>query len=74
MQEYGPQLGYALMINIGGRAARSELDDLAEPLKRLASAQPKAKEWLSNALSSSDFPSDKVGEVEKRIWLQKVIK
>lgn len=73
-QQYGQQLCYILVRSIGGGAARSELDVLAEPLKRLIFAQPQAKMWLSNALSSEDFPSQKVGSTEKRVWLQKIIK
>ncbi len=73
-QQYGPQLCSLLVRYIGGEAARSELDVLAEPLKKLIFAQPQAKMWLSNALSSEDFPSQKVGSTEKRVWLQKIIK
>ena len=74
VQEYGSQLCHLLVRRIGGEAARSELDILAEPLKKLIFAQPQAKTWLSNALSSEDFPSRKVGPAEKRVWLQKVIR
>ncbi|CAD6563862.1 MAG: hypothetical protein ASARMPREDX12_000112 [Alectoria sarmentosa] len=73
-QRYGPQLCHILVRNIGGEAARSELDVLAEPLKKLVFAQPQAKVWLSNALSSEDFPSQKVGSTEKRVWLQKILR
>ena len=73
-QQYGPQLCHLLVRNIGGEAARSELEILAEPLKKLIFAQPQAKMWLSNALSSEDFPSQKVGPSEKRVWLQKIFK
>lgn len=73
-QQYGPPLCQILVRNIGGEAARSELDVLSEPLKKLIFAQPQAKMWLSNALSSKDFPSQKVGTVEKRVWLQKILK
>lgn len=72
-QQYGPQLCHLLVRSIGGEAARSELDFLADPLKKLIFAQPQAKVWLSNALSSEDFPSQKVGSTEKRVWLHKVI-
>ena len=74
IQQYGPQLCHILVRNIGGEAARSELELLAEPLKKLVSAQSQAKIWLSNALSSDDFPSQKVGSTEKRVWLQKIIR
>ena len=73
-QQYGPPLCQILVRSIGGEAARSELDILAEPLKKLIFAQPQAKMWLSNALSSEDFPSQKVGTSEKRVWLQKILK
>ena len=72
-QQYGPQLCHLLVRRIGGEAARSELDILSEPLKKLIFAQPQAKMWLSNALSSEDFPSQKVGPSEKRMWLQKIM-
>lgn len=72
MQEYGPQLAYALIRGIGGDAARSELDTLSEPLKKLVVKQPKARQWLTDALASDTFPGKSVGDTEKRIWLQKV--
>ena len=74
MDEYGLALSLALVQNFGGGAARSELDTLAEPLKRLISAQPKAKAWLSEALSSDSFPSQNVSPADKRLWLQKITK
>lgn len=74
MQTYGSQLSYALIINIGGAAARSDLDVLAEPLKKLVSLHPRAKVWLTEALWSESFPSQKVSAAEKRIWLQKIMK
>ena len=74
LEEYGPQLCYVLVQGIAGLAARSELDILADPLKRLIFAQPKAKAWLQDALQSPNFPSRKVGESEKRVWLQKIMK
>ena len=74
MTEYGPLLSQALMRNIGGEAARSELDVIAEPLKKLIFKQPNSKAWLNEALFSDTFPSQSVGSEEKRIWLQKVMK
>lgn len=74
MLEYGPQVGQALIFSMGGEAARSELDVLAEPLKKMIFAQPKAKKWLSDALYSDAFPSQNVGPVEKRMWLQRILK
>lgn len=74
MQRYGSQLSYVLIMNIGGGASRSDLDVLAEPLKKLVSLHPRAKAWLTEALWSESFPSQKVSESDKRIWLQKIIK
>ena len=74
MQLYGPRLCNILVRQIGGKAARSQLDLFAEPLKKLAFAHPQAKRWLASALDRDDFPSKKVGPEEKRIWLQKVVK
>lgn len=73
VHEYGPQLAHILVRSIAGEAARSELDVLAEPLKKLIFAQPRAKAWLQDALMSATFPSTKVGESEKRVWLQRIM-
>ena len=72
--QIGPALASSLVRNIGGDAARSELDMLAEVLRRFVFKQPRAKMWLELALTSEAFPSDKVGVTEKRVWLQKVMK
>ena len=74
MKQYGPRLCHILVRQIGGEAARSELDVFAEPLKRLVFAQLQAKQWLASALDNDNFPSKKVGPTEKRMWLQKIIK
>ena len=73
IQQYGPQVCHILVQKFGGEAARSELDALAEPLKKMIFAQPHAKVWLSDALSSEDFPSQKVDMSERRLWLQRII-
>ncbi|MCJ1469086.1 hypothetical protein MMC07_007719 [Pseudocyphellaria aurata] len=73
MQTYGSQLSYVLIMNVGGGAARSDLDVLADPLRKLVSSHPRAKTWLTDALWSQNFPSQKVGDSDKRIWLQKII-
>ena len=74
LQKYGPLVAQALVRNIGGKAARSELDALTELLKDMIFKQPRAKTWLENALSDPPFPSQRVTETDKRIWLQKVMK
>ncbi|KAI9837899.1 MAG: hypothetical protein M1838_004716 [Thelocarpon superellum] len=73
MQHVGPLLAAALMANIGGEAARSELDLLAESLKKLVWKQAGSKRWLEAALVDSSFPSQRVTEADKREFLQKVM-
>ena len=73
LEHYGPQVALAIIHNISGEAARSELDTFADPLKRMIFAQPRAKQWLSDALFSSTFPSSKVGNGEKRTFLQQIM-
>ncbi|KAK4106167.1 hypothetical protein N658DRAFT_563094 [Parathielavia hyrcaniae] len=53
MTHLGPLLAASLARNIGGRAARSELDKLCEPLKKLVTTRPEAQAWLQSALLSS---------------------
>jgi hypothetical protein len=67
-------LAQALVYNIGGHAARSELDKLSEPVKKLVVRQVNAKAWLEAALLDPSFPSDKVSEKDKQFFLQKIIK
>ena len=74
IHEYGPLLCLGLVRGIAGEAARSELDALIEPLKKVVFRQPKAKLWLSDALFNASFPSPLVSDADKKIWLQKVMK
>lgn len=73
METLGPLLAQSLARNIGGNASRSELDKLSEPVKRLVSRHPMAKEWLQSGLGHSSFPSDKVGPEQKDLFVKKVI-
>jgi hypothetical protein len=74
LQHLGPLLAQALIYNIGGNAARSDLDKLSEPLKKLVVRQVQAKSWLEAALLGDNFPSNKVTAKEKMTFLQKVVK
>lgn len=74
MTHFGPLLAQALIYNIGGHAARSELDKLSDPIKKLTVRQVNARSWLESALLAQSFPSNKVGVQEKRQFLQKVMK
>ena len=74
VQLFGPQLCSKLMQNITGEAARSELSMLTQPLKKLIVGQPKAKMWMTQALEGNDTSNKRVGEAEKRLWLQKIFR
>ncbi|KAK0738570.1 armadillo-type protein [Schizothecium vesticola] len=58
MTTLGPLFCRALVRNIGGHASRSELDKLADPLKRLVTQQPGAQAWLQRALLDDDDGPD----------------
>ena len=74
VQHLGPSLAEALIVNVGGTASRSELDTLADPLRKLVFKQSKAKAWLEEALFRDTFPSQKVDASQKKLFLHKVIK
>jgi hypothetical protein len=74
MNELGPEVARLLVRNIGGNAARSELDKLAEPVKKLVVNHPAAGRWLEAALVHPSFPSQKVSDEEKRMFLKKVVR
>lgn len=71
---YGPLICQVLVHRIAGEASRSELDMLAQPLKKIISCQQSAKAWLADALNSSTFPSQRVSQDDKRIWLNKIMR
>ena len=73
LEGFGPQLCQIIIRNISGEGFRSDMDILAEPLKKLAFAHPKARTWLQEALFSPSFTSQKVSDNEKSLWLQKVL-
>jgi hypothetical protein len=74
LQHLGPLLAKALVYNIGGNAARSELDRLSEPLKKLVVRQVRSQSWLEAALLGDDFPSDKVTTAQRRAFLSRIIR
>jgi hypothetical protein len=67
-------LAQALIYNIGGHAARSELDKLSEPVKKLVVRQVHSKNWFEAALLDINFPSDKVTVKDRVVFLQKIMK
>jgi hypothetical protein len=73
MTELGPLIALSLAKNVGGNAARSELDRLSEPLKKLV-LLPMAQKWLEAALIGPEFPAgDRVGEDQRRMFVKKVM-
>lgn len=69
---YGANFTQALIRQIGGMGARSELDHLSEPLRALYSALPaQAKVWVEASLWSEHFPPvvQGVGDAEKRRFM-----
>ncbi|KAL2753843.1 hypothetical protein ACRALDRAFT_1043928 [Sodiomyces alcalophilus JCM 7366] len=73
LTQLGPSLALSLIRGIGGNAARSELDKLCEPLKKLVSRHAKANVWLANALFDHTFPAYKLSQTERSVFLKKVI-
>lgn len=73
VEQVGPMLAEAIVYNIGGHCARSGLDKLTEPLKKMVVKQVKSKIWLEAALFRDTFPSVKVSDGDKRVFLQKII-
>ena len=73
MEHFGPTLAEGLIYNISGHAARSELDKISEPLKKLVVRHVRSKSWLEDALFQKTFLSDRVNEADRRVFLQKVI-
>lgn len=73
-QVVGPLLCQSLMNNIGGNASRSELDRLTEPLKKLVARHSKSRVWLEAAVKDDSFPSKKVTDEEKALFIRKVVR
>ena len=72
---FGPLICHELIFQIAGQAQRSQLEVIVEPFKKLIVWEPMlVKQWIIGALESPDFPSNKVGNDEKRIWSQKVMR
>ncbi|KAI3336562.1 armadillo-type protein [Xylariaceae sp. AK1471] len=73
LAHFGPQLSQSLMQNIGGKASRSDLDKLSDPLKKLIVQHVHASKWLEAALDDPSFPSDKVSTEEKALFVKKLV-
>ncbi|KAI4239359.1 MAG: hypothetical protein LQ349_000458 [Xanthoria aureola] len=73
LEQYGPLATQAIINNIGGDAVRSELENWANPLRQMVSTQIRSKQWIKDALFSDTFPSSKVGDAEKKQFLEQVM-
>ncbi|KFX90214.1 hypothetical protein V490_06567 [Pseudogymnoascus sp. VKM F-3557] len=73
LEHLGPMIADALIYNISGNAARSELDKVCDPLKKFVARHRSSKAWLESALSGDNFVSDRVSDGEKRAFLQKIM-
>jgi hypothetical protein len=69
----GPLLAQSLINNFGGKAARSELDKLSDPLKKLIMHQPRAQAWLEAALFDQSFPDSQAKPEQKTVFLKKIM-
>jgi hypothetical protein len=62
------------MRNVGGKAARSELDKLSEPLKRLAANYVGSRAWIEAALADPSFPGTHVSDQDKSMFVKRVLR
>ncbi|KAK5166201.1 member of the karyopherin-beta [Saxophila tyrrhenica] len=67
---FGPRFVFSLVQQIGGRANRSDLDTLCEPLKTLLLHHKHTQKWLQYALEAEGFPSEHVGMGEREKFLR----
>ncbi|KAG5979833.1 hypothetical protein E4U55_004725 [Claviceps digitariae] len=74
METLGPLVAQSLARNVGGRASRSELDRLSEPIKKLIIRYPMAKQWLEAGLHHDSFPSNKVTPEDKSLFVKKLVR
>lgn len=76
IEAFGPSLVRILIQAIGGKAARSELDMLSEPLRRLIAAFPAVvKLWMEQALTDDEVfpPSERVDDAAKRRFVAQLV-
>ncbi|PNH73318.1 hypothetical protein VD0001_g4211 [Verticillium dahliae] len=72
-EQLGPLLARSLIKNIGGGGARSELDKLSEPLKKMISQHSKSRSWLGDALRDEHCVGYQVTQQDREAFLKKVI-
>lgn len=72
-QRFGADLIEILVFGFGGDASRSELPQLARTFAKLKMRQPNSKRWTEEALSSPDFPSERVSLDDRRRFLSQLM-
>ena len=73
MSNYAPVLATALMQQVGGHAQRSELDSISKVIRAMISYYGAWKPAFEQALFSPGFPSSRVSEEDKRVFLSKLV-
>ena len=75
VEALAPQLCQELIFQIAGTAMRSQLDTIAEPVKKLVFHQTVlTKRCMTQALESPDFPNPGVTLADRRVFLQKLLR
>ena len=74
LAQLGQPIADAIVFNISGNAARSEIDKVCDPLRKLVIRHPGAKVWLQNAMFGGNFSSDRIKDADKTMFLQKILK
>lgn len=68
---FGPSLANAFIGQVGGRCLRTDLEYFAEPMRRLSTKDPRAKQWYEQAINQSPRLQQLSGQ-EKRMFLGKL--
>ncbi|KAA8911147.1 armadillo-type protein [Sphaerosporella brunnea] len=68
-----PRLVEKLCWSLGGGCQRSEVDSIAEPLRKLVTRHVRCKSWLTEALKPAGFPTANVNEKDKRLFVEKIM-
>ena len=75
VEALAPQICQELIFQIAGTAMRSQLDTIADPLKKLIFHRTMlAKRCMTQALESPGFPNPEVTLADRRVFLQKLLR
>jgi hypothetical protein len=73
MTQIGLGMAQSLVSQISGGAARSELDAICKPLKKMIEKRVEARPWLVHAMNSHCL-SPNVTMAEKGAFLEKILR